>query len=409
MAKKKTVSKIDQLAQEIVQEYKTEEELFGKDGDQLNTNNHLVQWTLSVYFIGFALGVFFWGRLSDRIGRRKSMLLGLIIYTISSLLCLSSQNIILLLMYRLLQGFGASCGSVLTQAIAREALNDQLRHRFFSAAGFVIAFSIALGPFLGGYLTQFFSWRANFTLLTMIGISLYCSVFLCLPETLQVHASNSKSSIRKIGLTMIRDKRVLGFIWLVAVVNGFLFSYYAEAPFLFIKLVGLTPSQYGWLGAFIAIAALSGSIASKKIVHLFDKKRILVLGGILMFLSSFFLVTFASGNVIGSDHKLASLAMILVPVMLIVFSGFGFIVPISLGEALLDYKAVLGTAGAIFGLSYYFLVAFITLGMGLFHSGTLMSMAIYFFSLSVITIAVIYASHYKRLESIDKQNTGVSP
>ena len=73
----------------------------------------------------------------------------------------------LLLAARLIQGLGASCGSVLTQAMVREALNEHKRNHFFSMVGFVLAFAISLGPFLGGYLTQWFDWRANFSLLVL--------------------------------------------------------------------------------------------------------------------------------------------------------------------------------------------------------------------------------------------------
>lgn len=85
----------------------------------LHTSTNWVQWTLSLYFIGFALGVFFWGRLSDHTGRKPAMLLGLSLYTLSSFLCLLSKNIEWLLFARLLQGLGASAGSVVTMTIAR--------------------------------------------------------------------------------------------------------------------------------------------------------------------------------------------------------------------------------------------------------------------------------------------------
>jgi MFS family permease len=190
------------------------------------------------------------------------MLIGITVYIISSLVCLLAWNITWLLLARLIQGFGASAGSVLTQAIARESLNEKRRHQFFSTAGFVLAFSIALGPFIGGYLTQWFNWRANFSLLLFIGISIIILAYFYLPET-QHQQYTQKKKINEVLLMLVQDKYVLGCVWLVAAINGILFSYYAEGPFIFIKIIHLTVSQYGWLGSFIALAALLASLSSR--------------------------------------------------------------------------------------------------------------------------------------------------
>src|SRR5690606_24430457 len=132
------------------------------------------------------------------------------------------------------------------------SLSDEKRHHFFAAAGFVLAFSIALGPFIGGYLTQWFNWRANFLLLVFIGITLIICTAFCLPETRNKQIIQKKK-ISEVITALAKDKYVLGCIWLVAAVNSTLFIYYAEGPFIFIKMIHLKTNQYGWLGSMIAI------------------------------------------------------------------------------------------------------------------------------------------------------------
>lgn len=73
----------------------------------LGASNSSVQLTLSIYFVGFALGVFCWGWLSDLTGRRPAMLCGLVVYGIGSLMCFYSESILLLLASRFIQAFGA--------------------------------------------------------------------------------------------------------------------------------------------------------------------------------------------------------------------------------------------------------------------------------------------------------------
>ncbi len=352
------------------------------------TSNSWVQWTLTLYFMGFAFGVFIWGRLSDSIGRRLALLGGLSFYLLGSLLCLTASHITALLIARAVQGFGASAGSVVVQIIAREALSDKKRHTFFSSMGFVLAFSITLGPFLGGYLTQWFHWQANFMFLVFLGVLLIALCGFCLPETKSFHA-NSEENVRPIteiiGL-FLKDKNILLAILLVSGVNGMLFSYYAEAPFLFIKLLKLTPGMYGWLGSGIALAALLGSLSANGLLHRFQPKKVLQAGGTIMLISSMALALLASVGVINAKHQVLSGAVILFSMMGIVYGGFGFIIPITLTSALKDYQKTLGTAGALFGLGYYVGIALITWLMGWIHNGGPLPMPWYFFSISLLCL-----------------------
>jgi Bcr/CflA subfamily drug resistance transporter len=355
----------------------------------LQTSNHLVQWTLSLYFIGFALGVFFWGRYSDHKGRRFSMLIGLGIYIIGSLLCLGAQSITWLLLSRLVQGFGASCGSVLIQTIARETLPDHRRHQFFSSAGFVIAFSIALGPFVGGYLTQWLGWRSNFTLLFVIGCLMLLMTYRHLPETLKT-TSTQRIKIYDVFIQLIKDKRVIGCTWIIAAVNGILFSYYAESPFIFIRILHLSASQYGTLGAVIALAALFGSVASKRLIKSCSVNSLLTLGCSIMVASSVLLMMTVFSGSITPHHKLLSTVLIMLPMMGLIFGSFGFLIPLTLSTALQKYQNVLGTAGALFGLSYYLIISFLTWIMGFIHNGTVIRMPVYFCVLTLVTTAVFF-------------------
>ena len=217
----------------------------------LMTSPSLVQWTFSIYFIGFSIGVFVWGWVSDHIGRRLSMLLGILMYILASIFCALAHSIDWLLISRLVQGIGASCGSVLTQAIAREALDDKGRHQFFSMQGFVLAFAISIGPFVGGYLTHWFDWRSNFSFLVFMGLSLILLSFFKLPETRikQNNGERKSGQLYSVFKRMITDKHILASIWVVGAATGILFSYYAEGPFIFIHPVNslnTEPIRMAW-------------------------------------------------------------------------------------------------------------------------------------------------------------------
>lgn len=354
----------------------------------LATSNTLAQWTLTLYFIGFAVGVFSFGRLSDHLGRRVAILSGLAVYALGALLCALSHSIDVLLFARLVQGFGGSACSVVGQAIAREALHDSQRHQFFSLSGVVLAVCITVGPFVGGYLTQWFAWESNFVLLLIFGLAILWACTIRLPET------RAKEmvvfAVWPVLKRMLCDARVLSASGLVGIMNGILFSYYAQGPFIFIKMLHFTPIQFGRLGLLLAFSALSAGFVSRRLSKHLGYKALLMLGGVLMLLCSAAMLLFVLLGWVSDNHPIVSLVLIMLPMMGLVFSTYGFVTPIALGQALVHYKEALGTAGAVFGLSYYLLVSLITAVMAwLGHLG-LAAMPAYFFALSLVSLLLLY-------------------
>ena len=128
----------------------------------LHVSNNEVQLTLSVYFAGFAFRRIFIGWLSDIIGRRPAMLLGIVVYGVGSFLCFIANSIEVLLVSRFIQAFGASAGSVVTQTILRESVEGHKRHVMFAQISAVIAFTPAIGPLIGGFLDQMFGFKIVF-------------------------------------------------------------------------------------------------------------------------------------------------------------------------------------------------------------------------------------------------------
>lgn len=149
----------------------------------LGVGEEWAEFTLSIYFIGFAVGVFLWGVIADWIGRRPAMLCGLILYGIGSWGCYQSEHIITLLAWRFIQACGASAGSVVTQTMIRDLYAGAKKNQIFSIAGAALALSPAIGPFIGGWMDEYAGWRGNFAFLVVMGIVLLIYTFIKLPET----------------------------------------------------------------------------------------------------------------------------------------------------------------------------------------------------------------------------------
>lgn len=343
----------------------------------LGVSNSSVQLTLSIYFIGFAIGVFCWGWLSDLIGRRPAMLSGLLVYGVGSLMCYYSGSIELLLASRFIQAFGAATGSVITQTMLRESVSGEKRHVMFAQISAVIAFTPAVGPLIGGWIDQYFGFRAVFFALVLMSVLLFLYAFLRLPETTDV-STRTKVAVMPVMRRMAASPRVLVFGLLIGGINGVLFSYYAEAPFLFIEYFRMSPGIYGFLGIIVAMASVLGAMISKRLLTKVAPEKIIHIGCLVM-TGGAFLLTGANGLSMLPDIWMLLGILIALFVMLI---GSGIALPNCLSLSLVSFHDVIGTAGAVFSLGYYLLVSLATWGMSLLHNGSLLTMPLYFLAIS---------------------------
>ncbi|WP_185903399.1 multidrug effflux MFS transporter [Lysinibacillus sphaericus] len=348
--------------------------------DALNASNRSVQLTLSIYFIGFAFGVFYWGWISDFIGRRPAMLGGLIFYSIGSFMCFYAETITFLLVSRFIQAFGAATGSIITQTILRESVSGSKRHAMFAQISAVIAFTPAVGPLIGGWVDQAFGFRAVFFVLVAMSILLFIYTYFRLPETTDTSLRKT-IAIFPVVKRIISSPRVLAFGLLIGGINGVLFSYYAEAPFIFIDHFNLSPGLYGFLGIIVALASIIGAMISKRLISNYQPEKVIHLGCSVMTVGAVLLLIVSSFPL----PNIVLLVGILVTIF-ITLLGSGIALPNCLSLALVNFQDVIGTAGAIFSLGYYLLVSLITSGMSFLHNGSLTIMPLYFFILSMILL-----------------------
>lgn len=353
----------------------------------LKASESMVEYTLTIYLFSFALGTLFWGKLSDTLGRKPCVLFGLIIFIIGCIGCYFGTTIEMLMASRFIQAFGGSIGSVLGQAICRDAFHGPALGRVYSSTGSALALFPALGPVIGGIIAERFGWPSIFLFLICFAITLTILVAIQLPET--HHKENRKPiSILDVTLRLIQDKKVLGFGLIVAGCNGILFSYFAEGSFYLIKGLGLSPSKYGFSFTLIAAATMAGGILSKKLHAYHSSKTIMGYGLFIITIT-----TIASSFIALVHHTLSPLptALMIASTLISQMSvAFGICMATSnaLALALADYKYAIGTASSLFGFFYYCLISVFTLGMGYLHNGTLLVMPLYFLALAIFMVVV---------------------
>lgn len=363
----------------------------------LRTDAHTTELTLTIYLIGFACGVAIWGTLSDAWGRKPTLLIGIALYILGSIACWNAHSIEALLLFRFLQALGGSTGSVLGQAIARDAIPIDERARSYASISMAMAFSPAIGPILGGFTDHLFGWEAVFGLLTILGSATLLCITRYLPETHLNRKPLAQHPWRE-ALSILKDKRVLTYGWLVAGCNGVIFSFYAEGPFYYIRTLGLTPSIYGGLALGIALPLFLGASYSRWLLSKgYDAHSIIRIGCTCMFVGSTLLAAGIYTNLISPAHAMPAI-IASSSCFALVFFGIPMLISNSLSHALEPYKHLAGTAASIFGASYYAMISALTALMAWMQNGTLLPMPVLFMAISVGMFAVhswVFKRHHR--------------
>ena len=353
----------------------------------LHAEESMVEYTLTIYLFGFAIGTLFWGKLSDHFGRKPCVLAGLFIFILGCIGCYFSSTIEMLMISRFIQAFGGSIGSVLGQAICRDSFHGPSLGKAYASIGSGLAIFPAIGPVIGGVIAQHFGWASIFLSLVLFAIILTLLVAKLLPETHQV-ANRQSVSILEISSSLLKNKKVIGFGLIVSACNGISFSYFAEGSFYLIKILGLTPSEYGLSFIAIAAATMMGGILSKKLHNHHTAKTIMGYGLVIILASAsiFSLFTVIHTNILPLSTNLM-IGITILSQMSIMF-GVCMATSNALALALVDYKWCIGTASSLFGFFYYSLISLFTLGMGALHNDTLLPMPLYFFGISLFMLIV---------------------
>lgn len=136
------------------------------------TSPSLVQMSLTMSMLGLALGQLFVGPLSDKYGRRHLLLISLIAFILSTILCLLSPNVIVFNAFRLVQGMAASGGIVIARAMAADKCRGKVLTKFLALVSAINGIAPVTAPVLGGMLLNFVDWRGTFALLLIYGFAL---------------------------------------------------------------------------------------------------------------------------------------------------------------------------------------------------------------------------------------------
>lgn len=292
----------------------------------LGATENMVGLTLSIFLLGMAVGQLIYGRLTQKVGTKKTLIFGLTLFSVSSFFASFSTNVELLLMARFFQAMGACSATVIWQAMVIQRYDPKTSQRIFATIMPLVALSPALAPLLGAVIEQAYGWSMIFITLTLIGLGLALRTLADKePKTMSV-VENKNIKFQDV----IKSKKFTGNTFIYAASSAIFFAWLTGSPFVMTQM-GYSGADIGLSYVPQTIAFIIGGYGCRWALERFDSKKILPW---LLKLSGISVVAVA---LITWRMDLSSIIPILIPFCFLAAAN-GAIYPIVVNDALVDFK-----------------------------------------------------------------------
>jgi DHA1 family bicyclomycin/chloramphenicol resistance-like MFS transporter len=298
-----------------------------------------VQLTFVAYLAAFAVSMLVLGPLSDRCGRRRTMILGISLSALGSIACAASPTIEFLIGARLLQGVGLSAGLVVGRAAVRDLYGENGAAQIIAGLSIVLTLLQALAPIPGGYLQAWIGWRANFTAVAILGVVALALVLRYVPESAPRKGAARPESATLLARTMrisyrslLQTRRFVAYALTAAGAHAGFHIFTAGAPAVLIIGLAIPPQDYGYYASLPPIGFLVGSFLSNRLTRRLGVDNLIAIGSAVLIPAGFAMVVLAALR-FGSPYAI-------VGPMILICCGSGLITP----------NAVAGTLGVKVGI-----------------------------------------------------------
>lgn len=327
-------------------------------GAHFSASSGEAQLTLSAYLFGFAAGLPVYGPLSDRRGRKNVMLVGLVLYGIANALAAAAPSLNLLILARVLQGFGAAGPLVIARSIVRDLYDGRRAAQELARMGAIMGVVPAVAPLLGAALELSLGWRSNFAASALLVVLLAAVAIQRLPETLKTPLETPFSIIAIVRgfRSLITDRRFLPYAMMSGASYSGLFAYISGSSFVFQKHFGFSPLQFALSFVVMVCGFLGGSFIAQRLAMTRDGRQLLMVGAVLQSLGGGVMVL----AVLAAPEVPASLFL---PVMLY-SAGVGFSLPQSMAGAMMPFPDSAGSASSLVSIIQMGSAAVIGAGVG---------------------------------------------
>lgn len=327
-----------------------------------------VELTVTGFLIGFAIAQLIWGPISDHLGRRKPLFIGMVFFIIGSAGCAMSTSITQIVFWRVFQALGACTGPMLARAMIRDLFARTRAAQMLSTLVLVMAIAPIAGPLIGGQIIRLSTWHSVFWLLVVIGALMFISLNW-LPETLpeEKRVKASLAGAFRHYRSLLANGHFMRYTLSLTCYYVAAYAFITGSPFVYISYYHVDPQHYGWLFALNIVGVMAMSVVNRRLVQRHALEQLLKYATMLAALAAValaLLVKLESGGVVA----------IIVTVFLF-FSMNGIIAATSTAAALDAVPNIAGSASALIGALQYGSGIISSLLLTAFSDGTPWTMA----------------------------------
>ncbi|MGR5360543.1 multidrug effflux MFS transporter [Vibrio mediterranei] len=261
--------------------------------DIFNTTESMVNLTLSSYFVTYAIGLLFWGPLSEKFGRKPILLIGIGAYMLASIACAMAGSIEHLIGSRVLQAFAGSAITVVSTAIVKDMFEGREREKIMATIMSLVIIAPMVAPVLGAFLLKVASWRMMFVTLAVFG-ALASILAMCYRETLQSQYTGSLArSWTRLGVVMTNPRFVM-LLCIFSIAPMALMAFLAAGSYIYINGFGLTEQEFSYYFAFNAMCASLGPSIYMKLSRHTSVQKVITLCFLILALMGVLTLTIGS-------------------------------------------------------------------------------------------------------------------
>lgn len=349
---------------------------------ELATPAASIQLTLTAFMLGLAIGQFVIGPLSDQWGRKKPLLIGTAICTVSAVVAALAPSIQVLIAARLVMGLAGAAGVVIARSIIIDITSGAQTAKLMNLMMIINGVAPVIAPTVGGIILAFADWRVIFWVLTALLALLSIAVALLVPESLDParRVSGGLKAVAGSMGTLVTSRRYMGFMLAFVFAFGTMFAYISGSTFALQNILGMSETGYSLVFALNSLGVMIASAAAGKLLDKFTPRGMGTVGVFALLVFALFFL----GMALTGLQFLPTLV-----VLFLLASSMGLILGNLTPLALSEMAKVGGAASALLGSLQFALAGAVSPLVSLAGEASAVPMGITMTVCAVLAVALL--------------------
>lgn len=360
-------------------------------GKALQQDSHAMQLTLGVYFLGLSIGQIIFGPLTDCYGRKKLIIVGMILYFAASLSCAFSTSYQYMLLSRFLQALGACSGMTIGRAIVGDLFDAKEAGKVFSTIFPIVGMSPAISPVIGGFVGFYLGWQAIFIFIGLFAMTVAILTACYLPETLAVKNRQPLHLGRIIATypKLLFNKKFIAYASAPCTAYIVYFGYMAQSPFIF-HGYGFTERAIGTFYITISLTYVAGNLLGKRLLNYFSLDHVIRFGYIIFNMGSFLFLV--------AGFSCLPLFTMVITASIVSFAN-GFLIPLGTAGVISSFSKTTGYASGLLGFIQLGSAALSSSIVGMLSQNSIFRLGIYMFSITLLGMILFSLFRDKKINN----------